>query len=129
MEKYNIDSRGIRQRRYNSPEHRRKRVREEKEPPFYKAVIIRIVLCILIGGIGTAAISSNSEKAVQLKSDLNQALSKNISFDDLKELGKDIKNAKDKGLTELGIGNNIEIESDYIDEMNSKEEYYQNQKK
>lgn len=124
-----VNSRGVRRRSEYRQRRIQKKAEEEKRSSFSDAMMIRIILCILIGGIGSIALNSDSEKAQDLKSELNQVLNKNISFEDLSSFKESFNNLKDKSITSFGFNNEIEIESDYIDEMNAQEVFYQNQKK
>lgn len=127
-----INSRGIRQRNYHSSEYRQRRNREAeatKQITSADLIVIRIIICILIGAFSGIILNSGSEKAEKLKTKLDNALSQNISTSDLKSLKNNIVNLKDKGISAIDFNSKEEISSEYIEEMNSQENFYKNQKK
>lgn len=127
-----INSRGIRQRNYHSQEYRQRRNREleaTKQITSSDLIVIRIIICILISAFSGIILNSGSEKTEKLKARLETTLNQNISTEDLNSFKNNIINLKDKGISAIDFNSNEEISSEYIEEMNSPEDFYKNQKK
>lgn len=88
-------------------------------------IMLRIIICILIGGIGSIVLNSSGEKTEKLRSGMDRFLTESISVEEIKEKIADIK--ENGNMLEKNDG--VEIDNDYIEEMNKDEELYKNQKK